>query len=255
MQQQMEMTRRMLEQMRQRIPNARRGLMPPMPFPNLLPAVPERGRPRNLDDRLGARVEPPSSALVDQLDLPKGQGMVLLDIKGDSAASKAGLKNNDILLELDGQPVPSDPVKYADFMAKVKADEAIDAVVLRKTRKETIKGVKLPRAVKREVEQPLLPHLKLLPLPPPPIAGGAGLSLRRVNDDFTATENDGSLILTVTGKVNNGKAELQKVVIKEDEKTTEYQKLEDIPAGQREKVEKLLRMAEGKPIQLNLGID
>src|SRR5262249_17763335 len=53
-------------------------------------------------NRLGVRLEKPSKTLVAQLGLPAGKGQVLLDIREGSAAAKAGLKSNDILLELAG---------------------------------------------------------------------------------------------------------------------------------------------------------
>src|SRR2546427_795221 len=59
-----------------------------------------------IDERLGAMMELPNPTLIEQLDLPKEQGMVLCDVLADSAAAKAGLKPHDILLELNGQPVP-----------------------------------------------------------------------------------------------------------------------------------------------------
>ena len=50
-------------------------------------------------NRIGGFLTQPIEALVDQLDLPKDQGLVLHGISPDSAAAKAGLRNNDILLE------------------------------------------------------------------------------------------------------------------------------------------------------------
>src|SRR5262249_45076727 len=96
--------------------------------------------------RLGVRVEKPSAAMADQLDLPKGQGMVVVDVVKESAAAKAGLKANDILLELDGKAVPSDSAEFSKQVRAIKADEDVSAVVLRKGRKETVKGIKLPEA-------------------------------------------------------------------------------------------------------------
>jgi beta-lactamase regulating signal transducer with metallopeptidase domain len=96
--------------------------------------------------RLGVQVEKPSTAMADQLDLPKDQGLVVVSVVKDSAAAKAGLKANDILLELDGKPVPSDTGAFARHVREIKADESIRAVVLRKGKKETIRGIKLPEA-------------------------------------------------------------------------------------------------------------
>src|SRR5205823_433222 len=61
-------------------------------------------------------------------------------------AAKAGLKANDVLLELAGKPVPSDPGAFAKWVHAIKADEEVSAVVLRKGHKEKITGINLPEA-------------------------------------------------------------------------------------------------------------
>jgi beta-lactamase regulating signal transducer with metallopeptidase domain len=94
--------------------------------------------------RLGVRVEAPSAVLTDQLDLPKGQGLVIEDVTPDSPAAKAGLKSHDILLQFNGKPVPSSPAEFAEALRDIKVDATVDLVVKRKGREEKIKGVQLP---------------------------------------------------------------------------------------------------------------
>jgi hypothetical protein len=96
--------------------------------------------------RLGARVEKPSAALTDQLNLSQGQGVVINEVLPDSAAAKAGLKASDILLEIDGKLVPNDPQEFHQIIDGIKANTPVDAVVLRKGKKETVKGLSLPEA-------------------------------------------------------------------------------------------------------------
>ncbi len=91
-------------------------------------------------------MEVPGATLAEQMDLPKGQGLVVRDVPADSAAAKAGLKPHDILLELDGKPVPDRVEGLTKLMADIKPDTAVEAVVLRKGKKETIKELKLPEA-------------------------------------------------------------------------------------------------------------
>jgi len=97
-------------------------------------------------NRLGAVVQAPVPALVDQLDLPKGQGMLIQDSKSDSPAAKAGLKANDILLQLDGKSVPSNLDDVTIMLNELKPDAPVDAIILRKGRRETVKGIKLGEA-------------------------------------------------------------------------------------------------------------
>jgi len=96
--------------------------------------------------RLGARVEKPSAALVDQLDLPKDRGVVVVDVVKDSPAGKAGMKVNDVILEIADHAVPSDAAAFIKIIGTIKADDEVNAVVLRKGRKERIRGLKLSEA-------------------------------------------------------------------------------------------------------------
>jgi hypothetical protein len=123
----------------------RGGLGAPM-FPPLGGGgLPARGTSVQ-EARLGAKLSEPTPALVDQLDLPKGQGLVLEEVGANSAAAKAGLKANDIILELNGKAVSRKKEDFEKALAEVGADKAVDVVVMRKGRKETLKGLKLPDA-------------------------------------------------------------------------------------------------------------
>jgi beta-lactamase regulating signal transducer with metallopeptidase domain len=124
--------------------------------------------------RLGVKVERPSDVLQSQLDLPNGQGLVCLDVPADSPAGKAGIKPHDILLEVGGKPVPNDVTEFVKNLKDVKPDAAVDVVVLRKGKKETVKGVKLPEAKEPPAVDfpglnfPVPPALDLPQLPLPP---------------------------------------------------------------------------------------
>jgi hypothetical protein len=96
--------------------------------------------------RLGVRVEPPGEALADQLGLPQGEGLVLDQVRDGSPAAKAGLKPHDILLQLGGKRVPSDPSRFRELVKDLKANTPLEAQILRKGKQETIKGLTLPPA-------------------------------------------------------------------------------------------------------------
>src|SRR5205823_8623631 len=95
------------------------------------------------DNRLGATLQKPSPILAEQLDLPQKQGMVLQQVRPNSAAAKAGLKTNDILLELNGKAVSSNLNEFIKQLDEIKKDTPVDAVVMRKGKRETVKGLKL----------------------------------------------------------------------------------------------------------------
>ncbi len=104
-------------------------------------------RPTAQEARLGVQASPPSAALVDQLDLPRGRGILLEEVGVNTPAGKAGLKPHDILLEVDGKPVPNDRTGFSKLLEGIVADRKIDVVVMRKGKKETIKGLVLARVV------------------------------------------------------------------------------------------------------------
>ena len=108
-----------------------------MPFQG---AAPARARP----GRLGAGVAQPGAALADQLGLPDGEGVVVGQVHDGSPAAKAGLKVNDILLKLGGKAVPSDPEQFRQMVEGIKPNAPVDAVILRKGKQQTLKGLTLP---------------------------------------------------------------------------------------------------------------
>jgi S1-C subfamily serine protease len=94
--------------------------------------------------RLGVVVAAPEAVLADQLNLAKGQGLVVGAVQANSPAAKAGIKANDILLEFAGKPVPSSGAEFSRLVAEAKANTPLDVVVLRKGKKETVKDLTLP---------------------------------------------------------------------------------------------------------------
>lgn len=136
------------------------------------------------DARLGVRLEQPAEAVVDQLDLPKGVGLIVNEVVPDSPADKVGIKINDILLEVDSKPVPSDAKEFVKELGAVKPNTPVDAVVLRRGKRETLKGLSFPEGRaqanpapppipgNREREQPQVPQIRLPLLPVPGLLPG-----------------------------------------------------------------------------------
>ena len=122
-------------------------------------------------NRLGVELTKPSDVLCEQLDLPKDQGLVLNNVKAGSAAAKAGLKDNDILLELGGKKVSSQASEFLKTLNDFKTGAKVDAVVLRKGKRETVKDVTLPEVPKDAFAPgfprrlPNLPNLPNIQLP------------------------------------------------------------------------------------------
>jgi membrane-associated protease RseP (regulator of RpoE activity) len=151
------------------VPNMPNVVIPNIPNMRVIPNVAMPGNPfaagrePNAASRLGARVERPTAALVEQLDLPKDSGIVVTDVIPDSAAAKAGLKANDIVLEIGGQPARSEPREFIQQVGELKANSSLSVVVLRKGRKETLKGLSLPEARSEAPAAEPAPFLRVQP--------------------------------------------------------------------------------------------
>jgi hypothetical protein len=94
----------------------------------------------------GMSLQRPLPILVEQLQLPPMQGLALADVKADSPAAAAGLLRYDVLIEVNGKPIPSDVVVFRNDLKDVKPGTDLTFVVVRRGKRETIKGFKLPEA-------------------------------------------------------------------------------------------------------------
>src|SRR5262249_7524884 len=90
--------------------------------------------------KLGIRAEAPSAFLIDQLSLPKQHGVVIVEVKSDSPAAKAGLKVNDLILKIDGQIVTSEPAALGKLLGELKPGANVGVIVLRKGKQHTVEG-------------------------------------------------------------------------------------------------------------------
>jgi beta-lactamase regulating signal transducer with metallopeptidase domain len=194
--------------------------------------------------RLGVRVERPSEVLASQLDLPNGQGLVLTDVPAESVAGKAGLKPNDILLEMGGKSVSSNFPEFYKMLADIKPDTAVDLVVMRKGKKETIKGMKLPEP-KPAADFPGLQDLQLQPpvalpvpgvAPPAPVVrpvdvDGPGETTRveQVNDAFTVFHAKNGVKVTIAGTKDGGTAKAESIEVDDHGKTTKADSIDKLP--------------------------
>jgi len=202
------------------------------------------------EGRLGVRVETPSDVLVDQLDLPQNQGLVVDEIKADSPASKVGLKDHDILLEVNGKAVPSNAGEFAKQVGDIKANTPVDVVVLRKGKKETLKGLSLPEVkVEKPVERPRL-NFQF----PNVFPGGKQVETQvtRNGDEFTIQRKEGDHSITISGKVEDGKPVPASIEIGAGKETKKYDSLEKVPEEHRGKVKTMLQSVTGKAAGRNV---
>lgn len=224
--------------------------------------------------RLGISVAPPDAALADQLGLEKDRGLVITGVQPDSAAARAGLKAHDILLELDGREVSSDPARLVKMLDTVKAGAKLDAEVLRKGKRVTVHDIEPGEAKSGEVSlwDPASGKLKarfrngvdpnMVPAQPG-VGYGAGAgagrgvmtSVFRTDDRVTTRHQEGSLVITLTGKVADGKARIREIHVQDGGADHDYQSLSEVPERYRDKVKNLIQLTErgGSRIDVELG--
>src|SRR5262245_52226266 len=201
--------------------------------------------------RLGVRVERPSDVLASQLDLPRGQGLVCVDVPADSVAGKAGIRPHDILLEVGGKVISSSFPEFQKMLADIKPDTAVDFVVLRKGKKETIKGVKLPEAkpVAEIPPFPVLPDLvppafdpDAVPFPrlPNPVRPGVVVGpgetarVEQVNDAFTVFYAKNGVKITIAGTKEGGAPKAESIEVDDNGKTTRAESTDKLPKEYQE---------------------
>jgi beta-lactamase regulating signal transducer with metallopeptidase domain len=197
--------------------------------PQFFERVPFRaGGSRQEGGRLGVRFSVPSATLAEQLDLPKNQGLVIEDVRKDSPAAKVGLKVNDVLLEVNGKPVANTPEGFAKQVESLEANRPVDVVVLRKGKKETLKGLTLPEV---KVDRPS-------------DKGGSMVNLTRTGDQFTVFSRDGGKMIQVRGKLSDGKAQLTSVQLTQGKQSVSFASLDKVPKESQDEVKALLALAE-----------
>ena len=187
------------------------------------------------DARFGTRLEKLSALASDQLDIPAGKGVVVTLVVNGSPAARAGIQTNDIILEFAGKPVSDNVQDFILTVSDAKGGEAFDVVVVRKGKKETVKGVILPLPRKRGVG-----------------FGGNRLPINRrattsvsVNDGhFTISATRDAVRYTIEGSTEGAKAESIKIV--DGETNVDVKSVDKVPEAYRAEVEKLLQETVGR---------
>jgi membrane-associated protease RseP (regulator of RpoE activity) len=201
------------------------------------------------EPRLGVQVSAPSPVLVDQLDLPRGQGLVVEAVSPNSAAGKAGMKANDILLELNSKPVPENVEEISALVGQIKANTSVEAVVLRKGIRKTIRDLKLPAV---EVVARPEPREVDLPRPRIPVPRGGVLPEGRParmmplpsTRPFTVRRSWAGQSIEVSGKVVDGQARATQIAVRNPGILDIYRSLDELPMRLRAEVERILAEVE-----------
>jgi C-terminal processing protease CtpA/Prc len=110
------------------------------PFRRLDPPqdTPPRQTPIPGGRELGVKVQEIGETLRDQLSLKENEGVLVTEVKPGSLAEKAGLKEHDILIKLEGKTVTDRWQFRADVLSALGKPE-FDVEILRAGKKETVK--------------------------------------------------------------------------------------------------------------------
>ncbi len=84
---------------------------------------------------LGVNVTEVTGVIRAQLDIPEGRGVVVSAVAPDSPAKKAGLEANDILLELDRQPIEG-VEKFRGQLHHAKPGQRVDLAYIRRGKQQ-----------------------------------------------------------------------------------------------------------------------
>lgn len=87
--------------------------------------------------KVGMRVEPLTQSLADELKLPVRGGVSITRINPDSPAQKAGLRIEDVILEIAQQRVFT-PEDFRSVVEQLPADKAYPVSILRGGQKQTL---------------------------------------------------------------------------------------------------------------------
>jgi beta-lactamase regulating signal transducer with metallopeptidase domain len=203
--------------------------------------------------RFGVAVAPVTEALAEQLGLPTDQGVVVAQVLPGSPAEKAGVKKNDVILSFAGKDIDGDVTKFAEAVAQVKPGQKVDVVVLRKGKKETLKGVELPEPPKFERRGPgegfgfpgkgQFREFKFAP----GTIGFEKMAVSVTDDQFTIDATKGDTRYRLTGTIEDGKAVPSKIEVTEagQKKGASYKSVNDVPEEHRAAVKQLLGSVGG----------
>ncbi len=110
----------------------------------------------------------------------------------------------------------------------------------------------LPGALPAPAARPIAPVPAAPPAAVPGIPGfnavGVGnavmTTIFRTDDRFTGRHQEGSLVITVTGTIADGKTKLKEIYIQDGQTSEKYESLSKVPERYRDKTKSLIEMTE-----------
>lgn len=216
----------------------------------------------------GSRLTKADGNLQMLLGLEDKEGLLVTQVDPNSAADKAGLKANDVLVKINDKAVPNDAESFIKLVKDQKVDAAASLVVVRNGKEQTLKDAKMPLTVQATplggAGRPGLPGIgglggiggirinvnpAIKPLGQGKIdklhlemtVNGAKVVQKQDGDQFSAEYSKDELKVSVSGKIENGLRKVSEITVTQGKDSNKYASLKDVPAQHRLIVQQLLQ--------------
>lgn len=220
--------------------------LPPQLFDPLIP------QPRGGNGRLGIRVSTVAPGVAEDNKVPAGRGVLAAEVVPGSAAAKAGVKANDIIVEFAGQPVTDEPAAFVAQVQRAKAGDKLDMTVIRDGERQVIRGIVLaaaaaqpdPRAeLFRELApivgadgRPLVEGLRRGRVIEFPDAPRAGVNVEVRDGEATVTAEENGVRYRIVGTTGPDGLVPTKIEVTENGRTAEAASVDRLPEQYRDRV-------------------
>jgi hypothetical protein len=130
---------RLLQDPRKLLEEFRRRVVEPPNGEDPAPAPAPEARPPAGGKEFGIKIDSVGETLRDQLSLKEGEGVLVGEVKPGSVAEKAGIKQHDIILTLDGKAV-GDKWEFRKDVLRALERPEFDVEILRGGKREGLKA-------------------------------------------------------------------------------------------------------------------
>jgi len=175
---------------------------------------------------IGVQIQPVTADIADSLGMKQAKGALVAEPQEGSPAAKAGIKSGDVIVSLNGEPVP-DARTLARRISSMPPNTAVKIGVFRNGREEVLSMVlgELPKERQAKLDTNRqddqqgtdLPRLGLSLAPAADVggAGNQGVVVTQVDQDGAAAAHGfktGDVILDVGGKAVNAPADVRRAI-------------------------------------------
>jgi serine protease Do len=175
---------------------------------------------------IGVQIQPVTADIADSLGLKQARGALVSEPQDGSPAAKAGIKSGDVIVSLNGEPVP-DARTLARHISSMPPGTAVKIGIVRNSHDETLsmtlgelpkeRQASLDTNKKSDQQGTDLPRLGLSLAPAADVdgAGNKGVVVTQVDPDGAAAAHGfktGDVILDVGGKSVNAPADVRRAL-------------------------------------------